>query len=758
MKKSYIATLAAAFFLAPSLSHAFDVFSPNDLYSGKGVTIFKEKELTNKNGFRIPAIAAGGGVLIAASDARYEGGADIVAGDKDNPGLYKTKVVTKISYDGGLTWSDIQIHNADPNAGESDYMSLSSDPALVYDEKTGTALMFALRNNVNLFSGKIAKDKDQMVDNEIMDRQHTSLIMYRSKDGGKTWESKDIHDDLLKQVNVGNTGSKKFSIVFQGPGGGMTYKGKIYVPIQAWAHKINVGSPNIASGKTGSAVMTSGFMVSEDGGETWTASSMLIQNVDKKLDGTDKTINTSESNVFYHKGKIHIAVKDESQMNNNNPGKRRLAFSYDEDTRTWTQVDESFIPENVSQCESSTYSLNEDVYIVGYVVGGRENPTIATNTGVKLQLAQGGSLGYSSITADDNNIYALYEAVTGTEIALKAIDWKHRDYASLNTQIRDRANTLNYMQSKFASESNYMSGSFGNDTAGAEIVGSSGPFKGGFFASNRKGLNEDNNSVSEYDSYDFAFLAGFEHSLFDNGTGNLMFGYMNSSIDYANGSENDVNSIVGGYSIDFKGDLFGWRSGVNFILSDNKVERNRAEGLGKTAEFDSSSISLTNELYKELSLDEFGSLELAGGMVNTFFKHDGFREKGGEGTDEFGQQGANNATFKSNSMQSHELYVKAAWDSKPIALSDFANLSFNSDVKYAFDLADSDDWKEEYHTFSVDRTYSDIGELYSARDGGFFTASLGADVEILKKINIGIKTQADTAGDFRANLEAKVRL
>ena len=64
-----------------------------------------------------------------------------------------------------------------------------------------------------------------MLDNEIMDRQHTSLIMYRSKDGGKTWTSKDIHDDLLKQVNASNTG-KKYSIVFQGPGGGMTYKGR----------------------------------------------------------------------------------------------------------------------------------------------------------------------------------------------------------------------------------------------------------------------------------------------------------------------------------------------------------------------------------------------------------------------------------------------------------------------------------------------------------------------------------------------------
>ena len=149
MKKSYIATFAAAFCLTPPLAHSFDVFNPQDLYNGKGVTIFKEKELTNKNGFRIPAIAAGGGVLIAASDARYQGSADIVAGAKDNPGLYKTKVVTKVSYDGGLTWSDIQIHNADPSAGESDYMSLSSDPALVYDEKSGTALMFALRNNVN---------------------------------------------------------------------------------------------------------------------------------------------------------------------------------------------------------------------------------------------------------------------------------------------------------------------------------------------------------------------------------------------------------------------------------------------------------------------------------------------------------------------------------------------------------------------------------------------------------------------------------
>ncbi len=738
-------------FQPPPLAHSETHYNPYDVYNGSGVILFKKHEITSKNGFRIPAIAAGNGILIAGADARYAGEADIVAGN----GLYKAKLVTKISYDGGLTWSDITIHNSSENVGDDDYFSLASDPALVFDEKTQTTLMFGLRNNVNLFTGTLATDANNAIINEP-NAQNTAFIMFRSKDGGKSWESKDIHKELLDQVNA-HTTNKKFSIVFQGPGGGMTYKGKIYIPIQAWATQKDTGTENT----TKTTVATSGFMVSEDGGDTWTASSMLINSVDAKLAGTDQTINTSESTVFYHKGKIRIAVKDESGLNPVKNGKKRRAFEYDETSKKWTEVAEDFIPQNVSQCETSTHSLSEDVYLAAYVTDGRVTPTLASNTGVKLPIAVGGNgLGYTSISSDDNNIYVLYEGVLKDRASLgfKAIDWKHKEYASLNTQIRDRANTMNYMQSKFASESGYMSGKYGSDDAGFEIVGAANGLKGGIFVKNSRDINKDNMSVAEYDSFDVALLVGLDQSFASNIKGTMMLGYMNSALDYANGSENDVSSLVGGYRLQLDTDYVGLRSGISYMYSRNDIRRNRNEGLGKTADFDSMSFSISNELFKSFDLNDFGDLELAGGMVNTFFKHDGFREVGGEGTDENGTLGANNATLRSPTLQSHELFIKAAWDSKPIALCDYANLSFNTDLKYAIDVADTDKWKEQYRTFSVERTYEDIGELYSARDGGFFTAQVGANLEILKQINIGLKGVADNRGEYSANVEAKISI
>ena len=44
-------------------------------------------------------------------------------------------------------------------------------------------------------------------------------------------------------------------------------------------------------------------------------------------------------------------------------------------------------------------------------------------------------------------------------------------------------------------------------------------------------------------------------------------------------------------------------------------------------------------------------------------------------------------------------------------------------MKYAIDLADADDWNEEYRSMSVERKY-DSTTVYSARDGGLFTTSL----------------------------------
>ena len=118
-----------------------------------------------------------------------------------------------------------------------------------------------------------------------------------------------------------------------------------------------------------------------------------------------------------------------------------------------------------------------------------------------------------------------------------------------------------------------------------------------------------------------------------------------------------------------------------------------------------------------------------------------------------GQLGANNAILSDISLQSHGSFVKAAWDSKPIALSDIASITFNSDVKYAVDVADMDKWKEDYISFTAERTYHDIGELYSGRDGGIFSAELGAQLQLLKQINLSVKGVADSRGEFVGKLE-----
>lgn len=763
MKKTHIAYALSALLFSSSAAHAANIFDSRDIYNGAGVKLFSVGEVNGTNSFRIPAIAsAGNGVLIAAADVRYRDDGQIWHDIFAQSRVWKVHLSTKVSFDGGQTWSDINILNAeDAKNGTADntYKSLATDAAMVYDPVHDTALMFGLRNNVNLKTGA---PQDPGITTDIQGVQQTQdsdFIMFTSKDKGLTWESKSIYDDILAKVNVGNTGSQ-YSVVFQGPGGGMAYNGKIYVPLQAWM-------PDAASKYTS----TSGFMVSEDGGENWEVSPMLIPNIAANT-GASARPNTSESNIFHYKGKIRLAVRNETNgpaPNANPDTKLRLCYEYDEKAKTWTQVEESFIPQNVAQVETSTHNLSEDVYLVGYTSyyyydfqgnkNRRKGQTLATNTGIKLLLADKPSEGYTSITSDDSNIYVMYEGeLEKMDIFFKAIDWKHRDYANLNTQIRNRANAVNRIADRFAASSGYMSGSFGSDGAGGEIIGSAGALKGGIFVSKNDDMDKDNSAVVEYDTFDVALVTGLDQQFSKNIKGTVMLGYMNSDIDYANGAENDVSSFIGSYRLQFDTDVVGIRSGIAAVYSQNDFKRNTKEGLGKTADFSSYSISLSNEVFKDFEMREFGNVELTGGMVNTFFSHDDFREKGGEGEGENGQQGANNATIRALGLQSHEVFVKAAWNSKPIELCDYANISFNSDMKYAIDLADADDWNEEYRSMSVERKFDSIGELYSARDGGLFTATVGADLAILKQITIGVKGIADSRGEFSANLEGKISL
>ena len=95
--------------------------------------------------------------------------------------------------------------------------------------------------------------------------------------------------------------------------------------------------------------------------------------------------------------------------------------------------------------------------------------------------------------------------------------------------------------------------------------------------------------------------------------------------------------------------------------------------------------------------------------------------------------------LSASNLQSHELFVKAAWDSKPIALSDLPNLTFNVDIKYAVDLADLTIGMRTIFLLLLERTVRLIGELYSARDGGIFTASSALMLQLLKQINVSLR-------------------
>ena len=107
MKRSRLAFALGASLLAASSAHAANYFDYQDIYHGAGAKLYAVGEVGPDIAFRIPAMASmGNGVLITAADVRYAGSiwSDIVSGTN----IRKTKLSTKISYDGGLTWCRVQ--------------------------------------------------------------------------------------------------------------------------------------------------------------------------------------------------------------------------------------------------------------------------------------------------------------------------------------------------------------------------------------------------------------------------------------------------------------------------------------------------------------------------------------------------------------------------------------------------------------------------------------------------------------------------
>lgn len=774
MKRTALA-LALASSLAISYTANASTYNPS---YNQGVAIFKVGEVTseygNPNGWRIPAITAlSNGAIIAAADIRYMGSgwSDIVAGTS----LYKTHIATKISYDGGKTWSSYNtlIANIDGKSGgnPNNYYSLVTDPTVIQDPKTGNVMVFGLQNNANLGSGLlVGSDPNNKTPNptnivnfdQIKDKHRPDFIMFTSKDNGKTWDTgRSIYKEVLDQINANSTNGVLYSTVFQGPAGGMVYNNKVYIPIQAFATQNDQGQnqgtwPNISTS-------TSGFMVTEDGGKTWKVSSMIIPDASQIAD----PLKSSEGSLFHLNGKIMLAVKNEnSAAIDNNPEKNtdriRQVYEYDEVNDSWKKVEESFLPHDVARVETSSHNLSDSVYMVGFSryysdngTARRKNQEVMTNTGISIPLYNVMSESYTAITHDDDNIYVLYEgAFQEHNIFLRTIDWKSKEYANLNTQILNRSRHISETQEIFGQNSNIVNGYFGTEhNFGAQaIFANDNGYKFGVFHKSKNNLSEDYIDTVDYD-IDASTIAIGKTGLFTD-SDTIMAGYEYDKAKYETGSRNDINSVFVGYDADFDFGAVGYRVAVNYAYSNNDFQRDNNAGLGRTADFDSQSASLLNQIYKDFEIANGLNVRITGQLENVWFKHETFTEEGGIGTRDFGRvQGANNATVYGQSNYSNEVAVKVDGNYK-VQLDATSALDLDFGAKYAINFNDEDQWYDDFMTMDVKRQYKGVGEVFSARDGGFAVFNVGAEYSV-NKVAFGIDLEADTVGNKYANATVK---
>ena len=94
------------------------------------LVLFKNKTVTNSNGFRIPAITTTAqGTVIAVTDVRYAG----TSGNTDMP--RKVELMVKVSNDGGATWGEGEILTSPTTINGKNYIT---DACIVSNKDTGT--------------------------------------------------------------------------------------------------------------------------------------------------------------------------------------------------------------------------------------------------------------------------------------------------------------------------------------------------------------------------------------------------------------------------------------------------------------------------------------------------------------------------------------------------------------------------------------------------------------------------------------------
>lgn len=667
------------------------IAAPNDGWN-EGMRLFTYKDTTNTNSYRIPAITTTSqGTIIAVADYRHNSTGDIGTSGQ------KVDFAIKVSHDGGNTWSEKTIITPENGLG-------ISDPAIVHNSDTGKTFLFGYQNDKFITTKPTSEKSD--------------FFMYTSDDGGKTWDKGQSLKDLTPEG---------YKYVLQGPGSGMYYNGTIYMPIQAWHHENDQPDKSTA---------TSGFIYSTDNGKTWNSAILRPENY--PVGAIGKPDISSESNIFHHNGKIYLAAKPETGRET----KKRVVYATSDNGKTWERVEEDFIPDNVSQCESSSLSLNDQVYLVGYTLrtesNGRDGIYITTNTGKKIQVFDDVTRGYTSMSQDDDNLYILFEGENKSDVAdilFRRFDISAKEYANINAQILNRGSDLLDIQDKLFASRSYLTGEYASqDNSGVEAVILNGNYKIGAFHKNSKENSKDVYRTIEYNTEDTTLVLSQDNVITNND--NIFAGYQYTKLSYLNGSKNDINSFVIGYSLNHKFDNeFGYNFGINGIYSNNKLNRNEAEGLGKSASFDSYSISLKNELYKDIKVEQNTNLNLATGLRTTYFGHDDIKEKNGNGF--------NDAYVNSSTNFSNEIYLKASVEHNINFNEKFA-AKVGANVGYSKELMNIDDWRDKFTILDVEKDFARPVEKHSA---GVANVGFHLSLDFADKIETTLAYNVDSTGE-----------
>lgn len=686
------------------------IAAPNDGWN-EAMTVFKAGSVDGKNGFRIPAITStGNGSLVAATDYRYKNkdwNTDMGT-TQENPNPY---FIVKISNDGGNTWFDSKLELPtlkNPTTGKEE--AAITDPSLVYNQNTGTTFLFGYNNTKHI----------------AVEGGDSAFFVYSSEDGGKTWSTyKDIKSEILEGLKQQNVPSDKYENILQGPGSGITFNNTVYMPIQLF---------NEGNSWGGDYTSTTGFIYSEDNGKTWKTSTLL-----DSLQGAEN-LNLQESNIFIQNGEIYLASKNGSHDPKNPNSSARVVYKTNDNGKTWTLVKEDFLPDNIATCETASLSLSNNVYLVSYSTvddkNERNNTYVTTNTGKKIQILDGPTYGYTSMTQDEDNLYILFETAQGkADINMRRFDISAKEYANINTQVLNRGTDLLDIQDKLFASRSYLSGEYAtHDNSGVEAVILNGNYKIGAFHKNTKENSKDVYRTIEYNTEDTTLVLSQDNVITN--SDNIFAGYQYTKLSYVNGSKNNINSFVMGYSLNhtFEND-FGYNLGINGVYSNNKLDRNEAEGLGKSASFDSYSISLKNEFYKNIQIQESTNLNLATGLKTTYFGHDKIREKEGNGF--------NDAYINRAGNFSNELYLKANAEYNMQVTEKFI-AKLGTDIGYSKELMNIDDWRDDFTILDVEKEYARPVEKHN---GGIANAGLYLTLDFADKIETTLAYTFDSNGE-----------